>query len=112
VESEPFRFGVLSMDAAVNQRAEKVLYPTFKEYPVRLVNNPNFIHPQNVGLAHEQLILDLIYSCNVYIEISKDFTLDAILMSKPILKLEDYEISLEQRFGNMRTLSGVLKKYA
>lgn len=68
----------LSNDNAKNKVSlESHIYPNECEYPIVLFNNPEFKHPQNVGIYNEQ---DLNYVLNNYlyfVDIDEEFELEA-----------------------------------
>jgi hypothetical protein len=64
---------------------QNIVYPQNKEIPIRLVGHPGIQHIQNVGVVTDDHMLDLIYSCTGYVNISDQYVYDAILYGKPIL---------------------------
>jgi hypothetical protein len=72
-----------------NLSLESITYPKFKTNIVKLVNCPTFNHPQNIGIASEQEILNMIHGCDIYINISNQYIIDALMMDKKILNLSE-----------------------
>jgi len=83
-----------------NLLLESITYPKFKDAIVKLVNCPSFNHPQNIGIASEQEILNMIYGCDIYINISNQYIIDAIMMEKQILNLSE-----SKNYSNAKTFS-------
>lgn len=82
------RFVLCHLDSTNHKRnavIQNVLYPNNKEIAVRLVGHPGIQHIQNVGILTEDQMLNLIYSCTVYVNISNEYIYDAILYNKPIV---------------------------
>jgi hypothetical protein len=75
---------------------ENIVYPKNKEIPIRLVGHPGIQHIQNVGVVTDDHMLDLIYSCSVYINISNQYVYDAMLYNKPILSSIENEYLLSK----------------
>jgi hypothetical protein len=67
----------LSNDNTKNKTIlESYIYPNECEYPIVLFNNPEFKHPQNIGIYNEQ---DLNYVLNTYsyfVDIDREFELE------------------------------------
>lgn len=74
-----------------NAVIQDIVYPNNKDIPIRLVGHPGIQHIQNVGLVTDSQMLDLIYSCVAYINISNEYIYEAILYNKPILSIIDNE---------------------
>jgi len=66
---------------------ESLVYPKNKKDKIRLLNCPELKHVQNVGVANEDDMLDLIYGCDTYINVSDRYLYDAIMMNKKIINL-------------------------
>lgn len=66
---------------------EPLVYPNNKECSIRLLNCPSLTHVQNVGMANENDMLDLIAGCDTYINISDRYIYDAIMLGKKIINL-------------------------
>ena len=47
------------------QKIEHILCPHNKEIAVKIINNPEFSHCQNLGLCTEEMIMDLIEDVNI-----------------------------------------------
>jgi len=69
------------------RKIEGILYPKNKEIPVKIINNEEFSHCQNLGLCTEELILELIQECKYYININDMYLYDAINANKNIVDI-------------------------
>jgi|LakMenE18May11ns_1017448.scaffolds.fasta_scaffold9921467_4 hypothetical protein len=65
----------------------KLFYPENTTMPVKLINNPKVEHVQNLGVASEDKILNLIKQCAYYINIDNLYYVDALMMKKPVINL-------------------------
>lgn len=76
----------LSNDNVKNKTIlESYIYPNKCDYPIVLFNNPEFKHPQNIGIYNEQ---DLNYVLNTYsyfLDIDREFQLEAAATNTPWL---------------------------
>jgi hypothetical protein len=81
-----------------NTVIQNIVYPHNKNIAVRLVGHPGIQHIQNVGMVSEDQMLDLIWSCSLYVNISNEYIYDAILYNKRILSAinNEYVPSSEQ----------------
>lgn len=76
-----------SADSSLLKRIQPLTYPLNNKQKIRLVNNDQFHHPQNVGLVSEIEMLDLISECSAFINVNNNYLADAVSMNKPILSL-------------------------
>lgn len=76
---------ISSIDSNLIKKIQPLLYPDNTIQKIRLVNNDQFQHPQNVGLATEAEIMGLIASCKGFINLNNTYIADAVFLGKPIL---------------------------
>lgn len=76
---------ISSIDSNLIKKIQPLIYPNNTTQKIRLVNNDQFQHPQNVGLATESEMMELIASCKGFINLNNTYTADAVFMAKPIL---------------------------
>lgn len=77
------------------------LYPNFKDKPIVLFNNPQFEHPQNIGIYNEP---DLNYVLNTYelfVDIDNEFNIETNVCGIPKL---DIQVNLLESIQNNRIL--------
>lgn len=72
-------------NADLLKKLQSLIYPSNKQHKIRLVNNDKFPHNQNVGIASENEMLDLIAGCDGFINLNDRYIADAVRMNKPIL---------------------------
>jgi hypothetical protein len=88
--SEKFILCVMDCsDIENNNRLKDILYPNILEMPVRLVNCPQFESINNLGIADEDTILDLITKCEIFINLNNIYLYDAIHLNKKIINLAE-----------------------
>lgn len=95
---------------------ETLVYPNNKQVSIRLLNCPGLTHVQNVGVAHENDMLDLVYGCDTYINVSNRYVYDAVMMNKKVINLVNNRWPKSEKQGIIMTKpefdlpSEVLKK--
>lgn len=68
----------LAKNNALNQEIlSKIIYPNRVKYPIVLFNNPEFIHPQNVGIFNEPDLNYIFNTFQYFVDIDKEFILEA-----------------------------------
>jgi len=60
-----------------NELLQNMLYPTQKEYQFVLFNNPEFKHPQNVGIYNEPDLNYVLNTFEYFVDIDQEFSLEA-----------------------------------
>jgi hypothetical protein len=66
------------------------LYPA-KELPIKMFNNANIIHPQNLGLVSEINKADLLQKSKYYLAITDDYVAEAWSCNCTVLCIEDLD---------------------
>ncbi len=76
------------------QKIEHILYPHNKEIAVKIINNPEFSHCQNLGLCTEEMIMDLIERCEYFVDVNGLYLFDAINANKKIVDINNLSENL------------------
>lgn len=73
------------------ENLEAVLYPNTK-LPIKLFNNQNINHVQNLGFMNDFQMLSMINQCKLYIDTNTNYLLYSLILHKPTLALETNSI--------------------
>jgi hypothetical protein len=75
-----------------NEAVKSIAYPINKKNQIIMVNCPESTYLQNVGVANEQEMLELIAECDLFIAVSPNYIYDAINMGKKIITISKNEL--------------------
>lgn len=71
----------------VSEKLKNLLHPINKTIPVKMVNNPEFNHYQNLGTCREEDVMDLIDQCSYFVNVNNKYLYDAINANKKVIDL-------------------------
>lgn len=96
VTGQEFIFAEISnITKEVSAKLKKLLYPANKRIPVKMVNNPEFIHYQNLGTCREEDVMTLIDQCSYFINVNNKYLYDAINCGKKVVDLVNTNVDVQ-----------------
>jgi hypothetical protein len=78
------------------------LYPNSK-LPIKLFNNQNIIHPQNLGLLYENDKAVLLQNSRYYLALDEDYVAEAWACGCDVLTIEDLESLCPSRYKHKKS---------
>ena len=106
-----------SIYTEINESIRNIVYPVNKTDQIIMVNCPESNYLQNVGIAHEQEMLELIAESDLFISLTSNYIYDAINMNKKIIVNANNDllpvtdsISTEDIQNTKQVDSSILKK--